>query len=161
MIIQYVEGRNLRNPKQYFSQQFHNIFNGFSKQLFALSLMLILIGPLTGRNQFLRWALGSSGYTPWSRITFVGYIIHLLVIKIFYAQMRQSTYPSDKTILFTNCALAFLIFMISIPFSALFESPFMQLKKLVLFPEKPKEDFDNSLDSKSSYVSDNKDKINS
>lgn len=34
MIIQYVEGRGIKNPEQHFPQQFHNIFNGVSKQLF-------------------------------------------------------------------------------------------------------------------------------
>ena len=100
--------------------------------------MLILMGPLTGRNSFMRWILGGSGYNSFARLSFMAYLIHLLVFKYFYSQMRQSVYITNKGVIFTLLAVIFITFVVSVPLSALFEAPFMQLEKLVLFPERPK-----------------------
>ena len=153
MIMQYAEGRTLRDPKQYFSQFIHDLFNGFSRPLFVFCLMLILMGPLTGRNKFMQYVLGGSGYNPWARLSFMAYLTHLLVFRYFYGQIRQSTYITTKGTIFILLSVTFLTFVVSIPFSALFEAPFMQLEKLVLFPEKPKKQIKKTDESMSSIDS--------
>ena len=66
------------------------------------------MGPLTGRSKLLKFVLGSRGYTAWSRVTFMAYIIHLIVISMYFAQMRIATYATNKSILITNGA--FILF---------------------------------------------------
>ena len=98
MIGGYVEGTKMIDAPQHFSQFFHDLYNAFARPLFVLWLMLILAGPLTGRNRFLRWFLGSSGYNPWARVSFMVYLIHLLVFSLFYCQIRQSVSLDTKQI---------------------------------------------------------------
>mmetsp|Transcript_43559 Transcript_43559/g.51285 ORF Transcript_43559/g.51285 Transcript_43559/m.51285 type:complete len:307 (-) Transcript_43559:33-953(-) len=150
MIMQHAETRDV--PKQYFSQIVHSLFNAVSRPLFVFGLALILMGPLTGRNKLMRFVLGSNGYSPWAKVSFMAYLIHLLVFKYFYSQTRQSVYITHKDVIFSLAAVLLLSLFISIPFSALFEAPFLQLEKLVIFPEKPKSEQEDSIVTEDSHI---------
>ena len=138
MFLQYLEGRSLRDPKQHFGQFFHNLFNGVSRPLFAFWLIMILMGPLTGRHKLLRWALGGSGYTPWSRVSFMGYIIHVIVIKMFYAQMRQANYAMNKTIIFYKLSNDIPYIYTCSPILCFIWVSFYAVKEIGIFPWKAK-----------------------
>ena len=138
MLMQHAEGRSITQPAKIFPQFIRNLFNGFSRPLFVLGLMMILMGPLTGRNKFMQWVLGGRGYNPWARISFMAYLIHLLVFQLYYSQMRQAVYITNKGVIFIMWAVILITLSISVVFSALFEAPFLQLEKLVLFPERPR-----------------------
>lgn len=96
------------------------------------------MGPLVGRGRFLKALLSYKGFEPWAKISFVTYLIHLLIFAIFYNQTRQSTYLSNKVILINMSACMLLSYLIAIPLSAMFEAPFIQLEKTVLFPQRPR-----------------------
>eukprot|EP00345_Euplotes_harpa_P000876 CAMPEP_0168327210 /NCGR_PEP_ID=MMETSP0213-20121227/5769_1 /TAXON_ID=151035 /ORGANISM="Euplotes harpa, Strain FSP1.4" /LENGTH=252 /DNA_ID=CAMNT_0008330085 /DNA_START=726 /DNA_END=1484 /DNA_ORIENTATION=+ len=145
IILQHAEGQSFPNAEQHFGQLFHDFYNAFARPLFVFSLMLILSGPLTGRSKLLKFILGSNGYSPWAKVSFMAYLIHLLVFAYYYDQIRESVYPDNKSIIITMAACMLLAFMISVPFSALFEAPFLQLERLVLFPVKPKKNKEESL----------------
>lgn len=100
MLMQHAEGRSITQPAKIFPQFIRNLFNGFSRPLFVLGLMMILMGPLTGRNKFMQWVLGGRGYNPWARISFMAYLIHLLVFQLYYSQMRQAVYITNKGVIF-------------------------------------------------------------
>ena len=160
MIMQHAEGRSITNPSKVFPQFIRNFFNGFTRPLFVLGLMMILMGPLTGKNKFMRWILGGSGYNPWARVSFMAYLIHLLVFKLYYSQMRQAVYITNKSVIFIMCAVILITLAISVVFSALFEAPFLQMEKLVLFPERPRKQLQESMVSNNSNQKFGKNRIN-
>lgn len=52
--------------------------------------------------------------------------------------MRSTTYLSHITVLWVYVGVIFLTLTLAVFFSVLFEAPWMQLEKLVLFPPKKK-----------------------
>ena len=131
IFIQHSEGRGINTQRQ-LSQSFSNFYNMVSRPLFVVSLAMILSGPLTGKGRLLRAFLGNRGFDPWARISFMTYLIHLLIIRMFYFQVKQAVYVDGKQILYRTIAFMFVSFLFSIPLSATFEAPFIQLEKVLL-----------------------------
>ena len=86
----------------------------------------------------MRFVLGSRGYAPWARLTFMIYLIHLNIIEWFFAQSRQALYLSYKPIFWNYASMLLVSCLLSIPLSAMFEAPFMNIEKLLIFPPKNK-----------------------
>ena len=121
--------------QHYYSQGISNIFNAIARPLFAVSISMIIIGSLTGHNSFFTFIFGSKGYVPWARIIYMSYIVHLSVFEFYYNQQRQATYLHHKSVWWVILACVFVTFLISVPFSMCFEMPFVQIEKLLMFPE--------------------------
>lgn len=77
IIMPQVETRYRSGDTNYLPQMFNNFFNTFSRPTFVISLSMIIISPLSGHNQFIKTVLGSKGFVPWARLTYVAYIIHV------------------------------------------------------------------------------------
>mmetsp|Transcript_12855 Transcript_12855/g.14704 ORF Transcript_12855/g.14704 Transcript_12855/m.14704 type:complete len:216 (+) Transcript_12855:950-1597(+) len=104
IFIQHLEFRNIGGESRYFSQFISNLFNAFSRPLFVGSLGMIMMGPLVGKSKFLRFVLGSKGYATWGKLTFMVYMIHLIILSWFYSQIRQGNYLAYKPVFFTLVA---------------------------------------------------------
>ena len=137
IFIQHSEGRGI-DQERHLSQGVSNFYNMISRPLFVASLAMILMGPLTGKGRLLRAFLGNRGFDPWARISFMTYLIHLLIFGLLYFQTRQANYLDNKQILYKTAACMLLSFLFSIPLSAMLEAPFIQLEKKVFFPQKPR-----------------------
>ena len=125
---------NSESIQNYLPQMINNIFNALWRPLFAASVAMIIMSPLTGHNKFFMFALGSKGYVPWARLTFTAYIVHLAVFDFYYNQQRQGTYLHHKSAVWIIYAWIFVTYLISIPISMWFEFPFTQIEKLLMFP---------------------------
>jgi peptidoglycan/LPS O-acetylase OafA/YrhL len=136
IFISHFETQKAADGERAFSQIQADFYTALARPMFLTMLMLILIGPLVGKNRALRWLLGSRGWEPWAKLSFMTYLIHILVFQWYYGQTKQSTYFSHKPVIWTFLAISFLTFLLSIGFSALFEAPFLQLERMVLFPPK-------------------------
>lgn len=142
------ENRNLgaqdQNGKtlRYFPTSYNAFFNAFSRPAYVFGLALILAGPITGKGSFLQVFLGSRFYAPWAKLSFYSYLIHLFVFTWFLAQMRTTLYLNHLNVLWIYSGVIFFALLLAIPFSVLFEAPWMQLESLVFFPkkQKPKKD---------------------
>ena len=141
VFIQHSEGRNVLEKKQVLPQFIKNLFNAFARPLFVLGIIGIFMGPLTGKGSLIRYVLGSQEWNPWAKLSFMVYLIHLLVFGLYYNQIRQSVELFNKQIVFAMFACMFVAYTIAIPLSALLEAPFMNIEKFLLFPSsdrKPK-----------------------
>lgn len=138
IFVPHKETELIGTDRRYYSQFATNVYNAFSRPLFVGCLGMIIAGPLVGKNSFMRFILGSRGWAPWAKLTFMIYMLHLIVYEWFYAQIRQSIYLSYKPIFYAYAATLVFTGLLSIPLSATLEAPFMHMEKLLLFPEKPK-----------------------
>ena len=138
LIIPQIETRNKDYESEiihnYLPQTLNSIFNAISRPLFVVSIWMILMSPLTGHNSFITFVLGSKGYVPWARLTYMSYIVHLTVFDFYYNQQRQGTYLHHKSVIWVIFAWIFVTYLISIPISMWFEFPFTQIEKLLMFP---------------------------
>lgn len=139
-----LENRNLANMDQngkqirYFGTAFNTFYNAVSRPLYVFGLGLILAGPLVGKGSFLQTFLGSRFYSPWAKLSFYAYMIHLFVFTFYFGQMRSTLYLDHKAVMWIYSGVIFLTLCLAVPFSVLFEAPWMQLESLVLFPKKQK-----------------------
>jgi peptidoglycan/LPS O-acetylase OafA/YrhL len=124
--------------KRYFSPAFNAFYNSFGRPMYVFGLGLILTGPLVGKGSFLQVFLGSRFYAPWAKLSFYCYMIHLFIFTLFFGQARTAIYLSHVSVMWVYFSVIALTMMFSVPFSVLFEAPWMQLERLVLFPPKAK-----------------------
>jgi len=120
-------------------QMLSNFFNAFHRIIFVSAVGLFFSGPLVGKTYLLRFIFGGSFWAPWAKITFIVYLIHILVVIWFYAQTNQAMFITERTAIFSFFSAFILSFLLAIPVTLLIESPVMQFEKLVMFPPKQKE----------------------
>ena len=104
IFVQHSEGRHVFEKEQALPQFIRNLFNAFARPLFVLGLALIFAGPLTGKGRFIRYCFGSVEWNPWARLSFMVYLIHLLVFGLYYNQIRESVDLFNKQIIFIMLA---------------------------------------------------------
>jgi len=123
---------------RYYGTFFSTLYNPLCRPLYVFGLGLFLMGPIVGKNYFLQIFLGSRFWAPWAKISFYSYLVHLFVFTWFFGQMRQSIYLDHKSILWSYFGVIVLSIFVATFLSVLFEAPWMQLEKLVLFPPRKK-----------------------
>lgn len=139
IILPQVEIKNRYIDATYFSRMFNNFFNALSRPSFITALIFVIASPLTGHNIFLKVVLGSTGYVPWSRLTYVAFLLQVTIYQFYYYQTRQGAFLSHRPVMWVVMACVFLTFLISILFSIAFEVPFQQLEKLLMLPREYEE----------------------
>ena len=63
----------------------------------------------------------------------------MLVLLWFLNDTRQSIYYNSLNLWFEGIGVTIVTFMLSIPFSLMWEVPFMNIEKYILFPPKKRE----------------------
>ncbi|CAI2360775.1 unnamed protein product [Moneuplotes crassus] len=137
-------------PMRHFSRVFSAFYTSLSRPLYVIGLALILSGPLVGKGSALQFILGGEFYATWCKFTFFGYIIHLFIFSFYFNQLKQSIYLSHLSVLWIYVTAMVITLLLAVPFSIAFESPFIQLERLVLFPVKKKNEPKPKLQASSS-----------
>ena len=137
VMITYTETKEPREVIVW-PQMASNFFNAFHRPLFVTGLALFLAGPMVGKSRFVRFVLGGSAWAPWAKITFMVYLIHIILIIWFYCQVRQALYMTTRVAVFYWFASFLLAYLVAIPIALLIESPVLQLEKLLLFATPPR-----------------------
>ena len=138
---------NLFPFAHYYGLTFSVIFNIFSTPLFAFVLCLMLIGGITGSEKFIQGILGGHYWTLLSRLTFQVYLIHLPIYYWYFAQTRVLFYGNHMFFVWNCISLITISFILAFPVTIIFESPFIQISKLLLMPQKPNEKLLNHYES--------------
>lgn len=99
---------------------------------------MLLAGPLTGKGNLLQALFGGRIYGPWVKFTFYGYMVHLFVFTFYTSQLRANIYLNHGTIMMMYVGVIVTTLLIAVPLSTAFESPLMQIERLILFPPKKK-----------------------
>ena len=111
-------------------------WNMFSRAFFILGLALVLLPTFTGKLRGISAFLGSTFWTPLARLTFSTYLIHIPVMYWNLGSQRTAHYVQTANLWFLTFSCATASYILAIPFSMLFEVPFMNLEKFILFPTK-------------------------
>jgi peptidoglycan/LPS O-acetylase OafA/YrhL len=107
------------------------IYSSTSRVVWALSLAWITFACSAGKGGLLGSMLSSHVWLPWSRLTYGAYLIHPIVMAIFYGS-RHSTFEFSH-FLMSYIALGNLVltYVASLVLCVLFESPIIALEKLL------------------------------
>lgn len=107
------------------------IYSSTSRVIWALSLAWITFACSAGKGGLLGTMLSSRLWLPWSRLTYAAYLIHPVVMAVFYGS-RQTTFEFSH-FLMSYIALGNLVltYVISLLLCVVFESPIISLEKLL------------------------------
>ena len=70
------------------------------------------------------------------RLGFQVYLIHVPLYHMYFGQIRQALYLGHIYLVWNWIALVTVSFLVAIPVTVVFESPFLQFSKLVLMSQK-------------------------
>lgn len=107
------------------------IYSATSRVIWALSLGWVTFACSAGKGGILGSLLSSRIWLPWSRLTYSAYLIHPIVMAVFYGS-RQTTFEFSHFLMF-YVALGNLVltYVISLLLCVVFESPIVSLEKLL------------------------------
>jgi hypothetical protein len=63
------------------------IYNCISRPLMVTGIALVLMGSMTGKHSLIRFFLAGEFWGPWAKLTFMAYIIHLVIFYYFYSNV--------------------------------------------------------------------------
>ena len=99
-----------------------------------LGVALILMPTFVGRLRVIRGLLRAEIFTVISRLVFLVYMTHSLVIFWFLVDTRQSFHINNLDLWFICFGGFVASCFIAIPFTLICEVPFMNIEKYILFP---------------------------
>lgn len=110
----------------------NSLYLGLSRTLWGLGVAMFIFicysgsgGPI---NDFLSWNV----FIPLSRLTFTAYLIHPVIIVIYFASLREMVYYHDLSIAFTVVGLVCMSYAAAAVFALFIEFPLANIESLIL-----------------------------
>jgi peptidoglycan/LPS O-acetylase OafA/YrhL len=114
-------------------------YNLTTRTFFVLGIGFILLPTFLGRLSVIKSFLNSEPFAVLARLNYMVYMIHILVIFWFLSDQRSALYANELNLWFLGFGAVTLSFIFAIPFTLLFEAPFLNIEKYILFPAPQKE----------------------
>ena len=118
------------------SQLPNSIYLSLARPAFVAGIALVLTGAMVGKSKFIQNLLGGSFWTPFARLNFFVYLIHMFIFFYYYGTLRRSNYLSTRELMLVFMSVVLLSFGLAVPCVMVMESPFANLEKLFLTPKK-------------------------
>ena len=107
-------------------------YNGTFRLLWAVAVALVILLCSLGYGGIVNRILSSNFWIPFARVNYTTYIWHLIWLETrVMATEKISRFTTIQLVIEISGCLA-LIFCSSIPISAIVETPFMNLEKLLI-----------------------------
>ena len=116
------------------------LYNLTSRPFFVFGFAIVLAPTYVGRLRFIKNLLGSNIFAVLGRLNYSAYLIHILVLLWFLNDTRQAIYYNSLNLWFMTIGVTIATFFFSIPFTLMWEAPFMNIEKYILFPPKKREE---------------------
>jgi len=97
---------------------------------------MIIVPTFVGRHRLIRNILASEPFVVLARLSYMVYVIHGLVIQWLTLDTRQAFYVNSLNLWFISIGAIVVSFLFAIAGTLLFEAPFMNIEKYLLFPQK-------------------------
>lgn len=107
------------------------LYSGTSRVIWSLSTAWIIFCCYCGQGGLLGKFLSSKYWLPWSKLTYCAYLIHPIVMALFYGS-RQVTYEfSHFLMIYIILGNILITYSVSFFLSLIFESPIVSIEKLL------------------------------
>ncbi|XP_035215129.1 nose resistant to fluoxetine protein 6-like [Stegodyphus dumicola] len=118
-----------------------SIFAAVHRTTFTMSVAWVAFACVTGHGGVVNKFLSASLFAPVSRLTFMVYLLHSLVIWVRKASARERIYFSHYNMLYEYIGNIVVTLLLTVPFYLLLEAPLSNLERLLLSRNlKPKEE---------------------
>lgn len=108
------------------------VYGGFARSIWALGLAWIIFASVAGYGGVVSKILSWKALVPLSRLTFSAYIIHPVLMVIFYGSREESFDYSSFLLIYFAIGNIVLTYMASLVLSLVFEAPIIGMEKLLL-----------------------------
>ena len=99
-------------------------------------MLFTLSGAMTGKGKIVRFLLAGRFWVPWARLSFMVYLIHVLILYWFLGNTENAAYLSHIGVFELLASLIVLSNILAIPASLVFEAPFLNLEKTYMMAKK-------------------------
>lgn len=110
------------------------IYNATSRPMFVTGIALAIMPTLVGRLRAVNGFLSNEIFSVLARLNYMVYLIHCLVMFWILADLRQGNYVNFVNQWYFSIGIMIFSFLFSIPTTMMFEVPFMNIEKYILFP---------------------------
>ena len=107
------------------------IYNVLSRKGFIIGFFMTCLPIMQGNLQTLGGWMGSDFFQPLSKVSFALYVIHPFVIRYIYYNFRHAIYFEMSFLFLYASSFIFVTYILSFFVTAIFETPFMHLRKLL------------------------------
>ncbi|KAL1466228.1 hypothetical protein MTO96_026800 [Rhipicephalus appendiculatus] len=107
-------------------------YGGFARSAWAFGLAWIIIASVAGYGGVVSKILSWKALVPLSRLTFSAYIIHPVLMVIFYGSREESFDYSAFLLIYFAIGNIVLTYLASLVLSLVFEAPIIGMEKLLM-----------------------------
>jgi len=131
MFIQLDSAKDASNGWKKWTKADNILYLGFNRTLYALGLTMVLLPMLQGYYWLGIWFLSHPIWTPFARLTFCTYLVHISLIVSYYFSANEAYWLNDLNIVTDFLFIALISYAAAVPLTLAVESPFMALEKLL------------------------------
>ncbi|KAL3842202.1 hypothetical protein ACJMK2_020242 [Sinanodonta woodiana] len=118
------------------SNEVNALYNALARNVWALGVSWVIFACSTGYGGIVNALLSWKIFIPLGRLTYCVYLLHPVIMSIYFESRRQLLYMTDLEIVFIFCGSMVLCYAAGFVASLAFESPFMGLEKAIFHRDK-------------------------
>lgn len=107
-------------------------YSSLARSIWALGLSWLTFACIAGYGGFVSTILSWKAFVPLSRLTYCAYLIHPVVMAIFYGSREMSFDYSNYMMMYFLMGNLVISYAVSFVLSVFFESPFIALEKVLV-----------------------------
>eukprot|EP00345_Euplotes_harpa_P018688 CAMPEP_0168341000 /NCGR_PEP_ID=MMETSP0213-20121227/14404_1 /TAXON_ID=151035 /ORGANISM="Euplotes harpa, Strain FSP1.4" /LENGTH=154 /DNA_ID=CAMNT_0008347355 /DNA_START=1045 /DNA_END=1509 /DNA_ORIENTATION=+ len=112
------------------------MYNLSCRPMFVFGLGLILMPTFVGRLRLIKSFLGAETFMVLARLNYMVYMVHCLVVLWIISDFKQPAYMVSLNEWFLAIGCVVISFIAAVPATLMFEAPFLNIEKYILFPPK-------------------------
>ncbi|PRD30003.1 UNVERIFIED_CONTAM: nrf-6 [Trichonephila clavipes] len=106
-------------------------YSALARTVWSLCIAWLILACYYGYGGFINRILSWQFFTPLSRLTYCAYLIHPVVMNVYYGSTETPVMFSSGFVMYSFLGNLFITFVLSTFLSILFESPFVNLDKII------------------------------
>ncbi|XP_052270668.1 O-acyltransferase like protein-like isoform X1 [Dreissena polymorpha] len=111
-------------------------YEGFGRPAWGLCIAWVIFACHTGCGGIINSLLSWNGLIPLSRLTYAAYLVHPIVMEVYFSSRRTLFHVNDYSIIYLFLGHFGMTYMVSFVVSLMFEAPAMGLEKVLFRPSR-------------------------
>lgn len=111
-------------------------YSALARTVWGICLAWLVFACQYGYAGFINSILSWSFWIPLSRLTYPAYLVHPVVMSVYYGSTEGVREFSASFMLYTFIGNICITYLIALLFSLMYESPFVVMEKIILRPQK-------------------------
>ncbi|XP_064599253.1 O-acyltransferase like protein-like [Liolophura sinensis] len=132
LFLVYISYTELKEGAEPWSQSIRTAYESICRPLFSAAVAWVIFACHSGMGGVINSILSFKGFIPLGRLTYAAYLIHPILMVVFMYTRRALIHLDDYSMVYLYLGHECLAFAAAFILSVAFESPFLNLEKIVL-----------------------------